>query len=278
MRRPSILTNGVKMLRTKGIHQNLGLQIPNLDLLIRSGAQPVAIGGEAEGMDDFSCIEGVESLAFVQIPQHRRPILSSRGTEGSIGGDTDGVEVSGVTNEIVAELAIGQTPDFDETIPSAGHNEGHLHAGRETDAGDPFIVSIRVGSRRINGILAFSEGIPQLNRFVPRPGDYLTIDDRKGHREDILCMADESSCGFAGVDFPEKLAVKHGGVYIAWGVMVEPSVIPYTLYPNYDKETTTPLQCHRHCTLHYIERKELILIASQFCIVNSEKNDSRLKI
>jgi len=84
MRRPSGLAHSIEMLGTKGIHQNLGLQIPNLNLLISGGAQPVTVRREAEGVDDFSSVKGVEALALVQIPQHGGPIFSTRGAETSI--------------------------------------------------------------------------------------------------------------------------------------------------------------------------------------------------
>ena len=58
-------------------------------------------------MDDLACVEAVQALALVEIPEHGGTVLAAGGTEGAIGGDTYGVEVAGVSNEVVAELAVG---------------------------------------------------------------------------------------------------------------------------------------------------------------------------
>jgi len=108
-----------KLLRPQGVNNNLGLQIPDLDTLISGGTQPVSVGGEDEGVDDVSSIKGVETLALVQIPKHGSSILSSRSTKGAIGGYTDSVEVSSVSNEVISELAVSQGPNLNKTIPSA---------------------------------------------------------------------------------------------------------------------------------------------------------------
>jgi len=83
--RPSRLGHGIEMLGTKGIDQNLGLEIPDLDLLIGGSTQPVTVGGEAEGVDDFPGVEGVEALALVQVPEHGGSILTTGRAETSIG-------------------------------------------------------------------------------------------------------------------------------------------------------------------------------------------------
>jgi hypothetical protein len=64
-RKTSAVRNGgrsshlIVVSRSKSIHDNLGLKIPDLDFLISSSTQPVSVGREAERVNDFTCIEGV---------------------------------------------------------------------------------------------------------------------------------------------------------------------------------------------------------------------------
>ena len=108
-----------EFLGSQGINNNLRFQIPDLDALVSSSAQPVSVGGEDKGVDDFTSIKRVETLAFIQVPKHGSSVLSSGGTERAIGGNADSVEVSAVSNEVVAELAVGQGPNLHKTIPTA---------------------------------------------------------------------------------------------------------------------------------------------------------------
>ena len=113
------LTIITEFLRSQGVNNNLGLQIPDLDALVSGGAQPVSVRGEDKRVNDFTSIKRVEALALVQVPKHGSSVLSSRGTERTIGRHADSVEVSGVSDEVVAELAVGQVPDLDKTVPTA---------------------------------------------------------------------------------------------------------------------------------------------------------------
>jgi len=115
----------VKLFRAKGINNDLGFKIPDLDAFLSGSTQPVTVGGEAKAVDDISGIKTVKTLAFVQVPKHGGTILSSGGTERTIWGDTDSVEVSGVSNKVVAELAVSQAPNLDKTVPTTTNNEGN---------------------------------------------------------------------------------------------------------------------------------------------------------
>lgn len=48
---------------------------PNLDTGASSGAQPVTVGAEAEGIDGVTTVQSVEVLALIQVPQHGLAIL-----------------------------------------------------------------------------------------------------------------------------------------------------------------------------------------------------------
>lgn len=99
---------GLSLLRTlwevwlELIHNSLRLQIPNLDDTLSGSAQPVTVGTEAQGVDDVPSIQRVETLALCQIPEHGGAVLASRGAEGTIWGDGDGVDVAGVSDQVGA--------------------------------------------------------------------------------------------------------------------------------------------------------------------------------
>ena len=59
----------------------LGLQVEDLDAGRGRGAEPVAVGGEDEGVDGITSFQRVEMLAIVQVPKHGDTILSTRGSE-----------------------------------------------------------------------------------------------------------------------------------------------------------------------------------------------------
>jgi hypothetical protein len=190
------------MRRPQSSDNNLWLKVPDLDLLISCSAQPVTVGGEAKAVDDLTSIKTVETLALVQVPEHSGTVLTTRSTEGSIRGYAYGVKVSGVSDEVVAELAVGQIPNLDKTVPSAGYNEWYLYRRAETYAGYPFAVSVSI-SHGVDGVLALSKGVPKLDGLISGSTDNLTVVNRESNREDILGVTYETTSGLSGVDLPE---------------------------------------------------------------------------
>ena len=59
------------------LHQILALQVPHLDGRASCRAQPVPVGGEGEGVDGVSVVEGVQMLAVVEVPQHGLSVLAT---------------------------------------------------------------------------------------------------------------------------------------------------------------------------------------------------------
>ena len=55
-------------------------------------------------------------LALVEVPEHGDAVASTGSAEGTIGGDSDGVDVTGVSDVVGAELALGELPDLTWTI------------------------------------------------------------------------------------------------------------------------------------------------------------------
>jgi hypothetical protein len=188
--------------RSKSINHNLGLKIPDLNFIISSSTQPISVGREAERVNDFTCIKRIKTLSFVKVPKHGSSVLSSRRTKRSIGRYTYSVEVSSVSNEVIAELAVGQGPNLHKTVPSSRNDEGNGNRRREANAGNPFGVSLSI-SGGVNGVLALSKSVPKLDGLITRSRYNLTIVYGKGNRKNILGVSNEATGGLSGVDFPK---------------------------------------------------------------------------
>jgi hypothetical protein len=153
----------LRFFRTKSIDNNLGLEVPDLDGIISRSAQPVSVRREDEAVDNFTSIERVQALSFVQVPKHGGVVLTTTGSKRSIRRDAYGVEVAGVSDQIIAELAVGQVPDLDEAIPTGRHNQGNGLGRREAYARDPLGVALRVAA---NGVLALTERVPETDGSI----------------------------------------------------------------------------------------------------------------
>ena len=63
-------------------------------------------------MDLVVGVQGVEVLRLVEVPEHGGAVLATRGAEGAVGGDGDGVDVAGVADVVGLELAGGELPNL----------------------------------------------------------------------------------------------------------------------------------------------------------------------
>ena len=111
-------------LRPEVLHQVLALQVPHLDGGAAGGAEPVPVGGEGEAVDGVAAVQGVQVLPVIQIPEHGAGVLATAGAQGTVGGQSDGVQISGVADVVGLQLAVGQVPDLDILVPSGGNNDG----------------------------------------------------------------------------------------------------------------------------------------------------------
>jgi len=180
-------------------NDSLGFQIPNLDSVLGSSAEPISGRRKDERIDDISSFEGVEGVALVQIPETSSSILASRSAESSVGRDSHSVDKTRVANQIVSELAVGKIPDFDEFVPTSRDDHGVGSIRRESNTADPFSVAVLV-----DGVFAFSEGIPELDGFVSRTRDDLSVISRESNAQDVLRVANESSSGGSKIEIPES--------------------------------------------------------------------------
>lgn len=61
-------------------------------------------------------------FAFIQVPQQSLGVFTAGRAQRTIGRNGDGVQVAIVSLVVDLELAIGQIPDLDGTIPAAGYD------------------------------------------------------------------------------------------------------------------------------------------------------------
>jgi hypothetical protein len=100
---------------------------------------------------------------------------------------------------------VGEKTHLDELVPASRDNDGVLRVGREADARDPIGVAL-VG----DGVLAVTEGVPQLDGAVTRGRDDLTVVGREGDGQDVVGVADEAAGGLAGRELPQAESLVPG--------------------------------------------------------------------
>ena len=191
------LTNLVEF-RTKFINQRLVFQIPNLDGGGSGSTQPVTVGGEGKSVDNITSFQRVQVLGVVQIPKHDNTILTGGSTEGTIGRNSDSVDITVVTNEVGAKLELGKIPDLDDLVPTTRDDDRVGRVGGETNARDPVAVTI-FGQLE----LAFTKSVPQLDGLVTGTRDDLTVISGEADGQDITSVTNETAGGGTGVKIPQ---------------------------------------------------------------------------
>jgi len=180
------------------IEDGLVLEIPQLDTSVGGGDEPVVLRREAQGVDRCAGIEGVEMLAFGNIPEHDGAVLTTRGAEGTVRRDGNGVDRGVVTDELGAELHSRNVPNHNSLVPTARDEKWGLGGWREAHTGNPIGVLI-FGK----GVLALTKSVPQLDGLVTGGRNDLTIVLRESDGEDILLVAVEDTNGVASVEIPQ---------------------------------------------------------------------------
>lgn len=94
---------------------------------------------------------------------------------------------------------------LDELVPTGGDNDGVLGVGREPDAGDPLGVAL-VG----DGVLAVTEGVPQLDGAVAGTGDDLAVVGGEGDGQNVVGVADKAAGGDTGGELPQAESLVPG--------------------------------------------------------------------
>lgn len=189
---------GVMEGRFQGSDTLLGFKIPDHDSGGSGSAQPVSDGREAQSVDNVTSFQRGKVVAQVEIPKHGSTVFTTRGTERTIRGDSDSVDVTSVAHEVSAEFAVVQIPDLDDAIPTSRDNEGDLEVRAETDTADPFLVTIF-----LDGVFALTKSVPQVDGSVARTGDDLTVISGEGDGKDVFGVTNKAASGGATVEVPK---------------------------------------------------------------------------
>jgi len=103
-----------------------------------------------------------------------------------------------VASKVGAELQVTERPDLDELVPAGRHDQRSLLVRGETHAGNPLSVAIL-----LDGVLALTKSVPQLDRAITRSRHDLTVVSREGHGKNVLCVALELLGALARLDLPK---------------------------------------------------------------------------
>ena len=91
---------------------SLALKVEDLDAGGGGCAEPVAVGGEYESVDDVAGLERVQVLALVEVPKHGDTVLAAGRRQRAVGRDRDGVDVAGVAVVVGLELELRELPNL----------------------------------------------------------------------------------------------------------------------------------------------------------------------
>lgn len=142
------------------------LEVPNLDGVVSGNADPIVLGGESKSVDGVVDGEIIEDLSVGDIPKDSLTVLTTRGAESAIGGDSEVVDGTGVAGKGGGELNLlnlGGVPKLNGLIPAGSANHGGLGRGGEADAGDPVIVSTISDSE---GLLVLTNDVPDTDGLI----------------------------------------------------------------------------------------------------------------
>ena len=85
-----------------------------------------------------------------------------------------------------------------ELVPAARDNDGVLGVGAEADARNPLGVTLVR-----DGVLAVTQGVPELDGAVAGAGDDLAVVRGEGDGQNVVGVADEAAGGGASGKLPE---------------------------------------------------------------------------
>jgi len=175
-----------------------GGEVEDLDTLFGSDNDPVEFLGEENAVNGGVVLVAGEPLALDNIPDHDLTVVRSGSEVGGVVNHIDGVNLGLVSHEGVHELHVSVVPNLDGLIPRGGNADGGLGLVVEADARNGIGVSVFV-----NGMLALTSDVPDLDVVVASTGKDLSVISRKSNREDISGVTDELDLGLSGLEVPK---------------------------------------------------------------------------
>lgn len=185
---------------TNSVEFDTGTEIPDNDGGRGSCTQPVTGWGEGKCVDDITGFELFKVLTLGDIPELSGTILTTGCTQGTIRGNSDGVNVTFVTNEVELTSKSLHVPDLDELIPTSRDQNWLFDGWREADARDPVTVTVILCGE---GVLALTQSVPDLDGTIAGTRDNLTVICRECNGQNILGVVSETQGGLTFFKVPE---------------------------------------------------------------------------
>ena len=144
-------------------------------------------------------------LSVIEVPQHGLGVLPTAGTQGAVRRESHRVDVTGVTDVVGLQLAVGQVPHLDVLVPPARHDDRVGGVGGEAHAAHPVAVALV-----LDGVLALGERVPQLDALVAARGHDLPVVHGEGHGQHVLGVVLEPAGRLAGAQIPQTQVLVPG--------------------------------------------------------------------
>jgi hypothetical protein len=189
-----------------GVNELLGRQVVDLDAILSTNDNPESSGDEHDAVDRGLSVALIEMLSVNEVPDVDLSVSATRGEEGGTGSNIEAVDLSFVSNEGVHEGHGGVVPNLDGLIPRGRDDNRSLHVVVESDAGNPVLMLVL-----LNGELANTLDVPNLDLLVDRSGSNLSIVRGESDGHDILGVTKEGLSSLSGLEVPESDGTIPGG-------------------------------------------------------------------
>lgn len=171
----------------------ISIDLPDSDLVLSGGSDPVHFGVEGNLVNGGASVILIHWFLQVgDVPDVEFLVLSSGDDQFTVGGDSEGINVSFVRLELVPDGII-DVPDLEPAVPAhasekwLNSNTLALIDGAESNLRDPVIVVAG-----FSGHLAISEGIEESDLLLGSGCEDLSVVRGESDSEDFLLVADES--------------------------------------------------------------------------------------
>lgn len=175
------------------------VQVEDVDTIFARSGDPLSGGVEGNLADGGTSVQGSAFfLEVVQVPKLDGIFFTSGGNVVTSGGNGQRVDVFVVGLEGVLDQEVG-VPDLESAVPAGRGEVGALLNGGVSDAGDPVGVVVL-----LVGVLAVSDGVPELEGLVSTTGDDLSVIVGEANGVDFLLVTNEDSGGLASSQVPKS--------------------------------------------------------------------------
>lgn len=174
-------------------------QVPDLNSGFSTQYEPVFLGSEENAVDGWVDFSLSEVLSFNQVPDDCETVFATRGEIRGLWSHIERVNLGLVSNEGVLKAHGLVIPDLDSLVPRGGDNNWVLGILVELNAWNPVSVSVL-----LNGELALSNSVPDLQVLVSSTASDLSVIGWEGDSENVSAVTNESSAGNSFLQVPES--------------------------------------------------------------------------